>query len=176
MRVDLEHLPKPHQLFFKIKKSILILCTGNSCRSHLAEGLFKDLASDFFEVYSAGSKPAGFVHPKAIAVLKEIDIDISQNHSKHLDEFLNQNIDTVITVCGNADAACPRFPGQANRYHWGFPDPAHAGGSDEEILAVFRQVRDDIHRTIKAYLHGYRESNECVSRMEETLSSANLRL
>ena len=91
-------------------KKVLILCTGNSCRSHMAEGILRAAAGDLVEVYSAGSKPAGHVHPKAIAVLAEIGIDISGHTSKHMNEFLNQQVDTVITVCGNADQACPMFP------------------------------------------------------------------
>jgi len=94
------------------------------------------------------------VHPLAIEVMKEIGIDISQHQSKHLDEFLNQQVETVITVCGNADQACPMFPGQVNRHHWGFDDPAHAAGSDEEKLVVFRRVRDEIRRVFEAYAAG----------------------
>lgn len=139
-------------------KKFLILCTGNSCRSHLAEGLLRSLAPDLFEVFSAGSAPAGYVHPIAIEVMAEIGIDISQHESKHLDQFLDQGISTVVTVCGNADQACPTFPGQVNRYHWPFPDPAHATGSEEEVRAVFRRVRDDIRLTLTAYLHGFREN------------------
>jgi arsenate reductase len=86
--------------------------------------------------------------------MKEIGIDISQHRSKHLNEFLNQSVETVITVCGNADQACPMFPGQVNRYHWGFEDPAHATGSDEDKLAVFRRVRDEIRRVFEAYAAG----------------------
>src|SRR5207253_8623913 len=100
------------------KPLILVLCTGNSCRSHLAEGILQVALGDRFEVQSAGSKPAGYVHPLAVQVMKEIGIDISQHRSKHLNEFLNRNVETVITVCGNADQACPMFPGQANRHHW----------------------------------------------------------
>ena len=137
--------------------SVLILCTGNSCRSHLAEGILRHVAGDLFDVYSAGSKPAGYVHPKAVAVMKEIGIDISGHTSKHMHEFLHRKIDTVITVCGNADQACPMFPGQVNRYHWGFDDPAHATGTEEEILAVFRRVRDQIKLVFEAYAAGYRE-------------------
>jgi arsenate reductase (thioredoxin) len=140
------------------KSTVLILCTGNSCRSHLAEGILRHAAGDLFEVHSAGSKPAGYVHPKAIAVMNEIGIDISGHASKHMNEFLQRNIDTVITVCGNADQACPMFPGQVNRYHWGFDDPAHATGTEEEILAVFRRVRDQIKLVFEAYAAGYRES------------------
>ncbi len=139
-------------------KTILVLCTGNSCRSHMAEGILRHLAADLFEVHSAGSQPAGYVHPMAIAALEELDIDISQHSSKHLDEFLTQSIDTVVTVCGNAEQVCPTFPGQHNRYHWGFDDPAHAEGSEEEVMAVFRRVRDEIYLTLQAYVQGYRES------------------
>jgi arsenate reductase len=138
---------------------ILILCTGNSCRSHLAEGILRHAAGDLFDVYSAGSKPAGYVHPKAIAVMKETGIDISLHTSKSLKEFLDKKIDTVITVCGNADQACPMFPGQVNRYHWGFDDPALARGTDEEVLNVFRRVRDQIKLVFEAYAAGYREGN-----------------
>ncbi|MDP0491460.1 MAG: arsenate reductase ArsC [Verrucomicrobiota bacterium JB023] len=139
-------------------KSVLILCTGNSCRSHLAEGLLRDMAGDLFLVHSAGSKPAGYVHPMAIEVMSEIGIDISQQSSKHLDQFLDQGIDTVITVCGHADQACPAFPGQVNRYHWPFDDPAHATGSESEVREVFRETREQIRRTLTAYVNGYREA------------------
>jgi arsenate reductase (thioredoxin) len=142
------------------KPSILILCTGNSCRSHLAEGILRQAAADLFEVHSAGSKPAGYVHPKAIEVMKEIGVDISGHTSKHMNEFLDKKIDTVITVCGNADQVCPMFPGQVNRYHWGFSDPAHAKGTDEEVLNVFRGVRDQIKLVFEAYAAGYRESSK----------------
>jgi arsenate reductase len=137
---------------------VLILCTGNSCRSHMAEGILRHAAGDLFEVASAGSKPAGYVHPKSIAVLAELGIDISRHTSKHMNEFLTRNVHTVITVCGNADQACPLFPGQVNRYHWGFVDPAHATGTEEEVLAVFRTVRDQIRLVFEAYAAGYREA------------------
>jgi arsenate reductase len=139
------------------KPAVLILCTGNSCRSHLAEGILRQVAGDLFDVYSAGSNPAGYVHPKAIAVMREIGIDISGHTSKHMSQFLDRKIDTVITVCGKADQACPMFPGQVNRYHWGFDDPAHAQGTEEEILNVFRRVRDQIRLVFGAYAAGYRE-------------------
>ena len=136
---------------------ILILCTGNSCRSHLAEGILRAALGESYEVASAGSKPAGYVHPLAIAAMNEIGIDISHHTSKHLDEFLDKGVETVITVCGNADQACPMFPGQMNRYHWGFDDPAHATGSEEEQLAIFRRVRDEIRRVFSAYAAGRRD-------------------
>ena len=108
------------------------------------------------EVASAGSKPAGYVHPLAIEAMKEVGIDISAHHSKHMDEFLTREVETVITVCGNADQACPMFPGQVNRHHWGFDDPAHATGSPAEQLLVFRRVRDEIRRVFEAYAEGRR--------------------
>jgi arsenate reductase len=140
-----------------MKPLVLILCTGNSCRSHLAAGLLRAAAGDLFEVASAGSKPAGYVHPLSIEVMREIGIDISSHRSKHLEEFLSKPVETVITVCGNADQACPMFPGQLNRHHWGFDDPAHAEGTREEQLAVFRRVRDEIRRVFEAYAHGRRD-------------------
>lgn len=140
------------------KPTVLILCTGNSCRSHMAEGILRHAAGDLFDVQSAGSNPAGYVHPKSIQVLKEIGIDISGHTSKHMNDFLNGSIATVITVCGKADQACPMFPGQVNRYHWGFDDPAHATGSEEEVLGEFRKVRDKIKLVFEAYAAGYREA------------------
>jgi arsenate reductase (thioredoxin) len=140
------------------KPTVLILCTGNSCRSHLAEGFLRAAAGDVLDVQSAGSKPAGYVHPVAIKVMQEVGIDISQHTSKHMNQFLDQKIETVITVCGNADQACPIFPGQVNRYHWAFVDPAHAKGSEGEILNVFRQVRDEIKRVFDAYGAGRRDA------------------
>lgn len=110
--------------------------------------------NDAYVVASAGSKPAGYVHPLAVKAMAEIGIDISGHTSKHMDEFLNQEVETVITVCGNADQACPMFPGQLNRYHWGFDDPAHATGTEEEQMAVFRRVRDEIRRVFEAYAAG----------------------
>ena len=139
------------------KPTILILCTGNSCRSHLAEGVLRAALGNGYDVQSAGSKPAGFVHPLAVKVMAELGINISAHRSKHLNEFLKQDVETVITVCGNADQACPTFPGQVNRYHWGFDDPAHVSGSDEEKLAVFRRVRDEIRRVFEAYAAGRRD-------------------
>ncbi len=139
------------------KPLVLILCTDNSCRSHLAEAILRRAAGDVIEVASAGSKPAGYVHPEALAVLKEIGLDASGHHSKHLSEFLGRPVATVITVCGNADQVCPIFPGQANRYHWGFSDPAHATGTPEEIRAEFRRVRDQIRLVFEAYAAGLKE-------------------
>jgi arsenate reductase len=139
------------------KPIVLILCTGNSCRSHLAEGILRAAAGDILDVQSAGSKPTGNVHPLAIQAMQEIGIDISAHRSKPLSEFLDRKIETVITVCGNADAACPIFPGQVNRHHWPFDDPARATGTDEEKLAVFRRVRNEIRRVFTAYADGRRD-------------------
>ena len=133
------------------KPLILILCTGNSCRSHLAEGILRAAVGESAEVASAGSDPAGYVHPMAVEVMKEIEIDISAHTSKHLDGFLQREVHTVFTVCGNADQACPIFPGQAEKHHWPFDDPAKATGSEEEIRAVFRRVRDKIRAKFEAY-------------------------
>jgi arsenate reductase len=133
---------------------ILILCTGNSCRSHLAEGILQKALGENFHVRSAGSNPAGYVHPLGIRAMEEIDIDISGNRSKHLDEFLSDDVETVITVCGNADQVCPVYPGQLNRHHWPFDDPAHATGTEDEQLAVFRRVRDEIRQVFEAFAAG----------------------
>jgi arsenate reductase (thioredoxin) len=141
----------------EMKPTLLILCTGNSCRSHLAEGILRVAAGNILNVQSAGSKPAGSVHPLAIQVMNEIGVDISGHHSKHMNDFLQQPIETVVTVCGNADQACPIFPGQVNRHHWGFEDPAHATGTEEEKLAVFRKVRDEIKMVFQAYADGRRD-------------------
>lgn len=147
-----------------MKPRVLILCTGNSCRSHMAEGILRRAAGDLIEVHSAGSKPAGYVHPKAVAVLAEIGIDISAHSSKSMNEFLDRDIATVITVCGNADQACPLYPGQVHRHHWGFDDPAHATGSEDAILAEFRRVRDQIRLVFEAYAAGIREGLALGSR------------
>jgi arsenate reductase len=142
------------------KPLVLILCTGNSCRSHLAEGILRAASRGNFSVASAGSRPAGYVHPLAVKAMAEIGLDISGHRSKHLDEFLSVPVETVITVCGNADQVCPMFPGQVNRHHWGFDDPAHATGSEAEQFAVFQRVRDEIQRVFEAYAAG--RLDECA--------------
>jgi arsenate reductase (thioredoxin) len=137
--------------FCPMKPTILILCTGNSCRSQMAEGFLRAAAGDCADIQSAGSQPAGFVHPLAIKVMAEAGIDISGQRSKHLKEFLEKPVRTVITVCGHADQACPVFPGRVERYHWPFDDPAKATGSEAKILQCFRRVRDEMHRVFEAY-------------------------
>lgn len=139
------------------KPSVLILCTGNSCRSQMAEGLLRAAAGDLIEVHSAGIKPAGRVHPRAIAVMAEIGIDISGHSSKHLDRYFGRPIHTVITVCGHADEACPMFPGKVRRHHWDFRDPAHVAGSGEKIMTEFRAVRNEMKRIFDAYATGWRD-------------------
>ena len=134
-----------------MKPKVLILCTGNSCRSHMAEGILRAAAGDILEVHSAGSKPAGYVHPLAIMALAEIGIDISHHRSKSMNEFLDQKIETVITVCGKADQVCPIYPGQVHRFHWPFDDPAHASGTEEEQMKVFRRVRDELKAKFEDY-------------------------
>lgn len=123
---------------------ILILCTGNSCRSQMAEGFLKSF-DECIEVHSAGTNPSGKVHPLAIKAMAEIGIDISKNQPKNVDQFLKASFDYVITVCGGANENCPAFIGKVdNRWHIGFDDPAEATGTDDEIMAVFRRVRDEI--------------------------------
>jgi arsenate reductase len=135
-----------------MKPIILVLCTGNSCRSHMGEGILRSIACDLFDARSAGSCPAGYVHPMAIEVMREIGIDISRNESKSLEDFLHQPIHTVITVCGNVDQICPTFPGQVDHIHHGFDDPAHAEGTPDEKLKAFRRIRDEIHEFLTEYM------------------------
>lgn len=136
------------------KPVILTLCTGNSCRSQMAEGLLRAAAGDALTVCSAGSKPAGRIHPRALVAMAELGIDISKHRSKSVNEFLDQSVDLVISVCGNADAACPTFPGRTRRVHWAFEDPAHHEGTEEEITARFREVRDEMNRVFTAFAAG----------------------
>ena len=132
------------------KQRVLILCTGNSARSQMAEGLLRNDAGDRFDVESAGTKP-GHVRPEAIAAMREIGIDISAHRSKHVDEFQNQAFDYVLTVCDNAKETCPIYPGQTNRIHHSFEDPAAVQGSEEERLASFRRVRDQIRDYLRSF-------------------------
>ena len=121
----------------------------------MAEGILRHHAGDLLDVRSAGSDPAGYVHPLAIEVLGEIGIDISGHYSKHLNEFLESDIDVVVTVCGNADAACPAFPGNSVRHHWGFEDPPKAVREGETETEAFRRIRDVISNTFQAFAAGY---------------------
>lgn len=134
-----------------MKKRVLILCTGNSCRSQMAEAFLKSFDKNL-EVFSAGTKPAEKVHPKAIQVMREVGIDISHNKPKDVEQFVNQSFDYVITVCDNARESCPVFTGQVvKQLHIGFEDPAEATGNEEEVLKVFRKVRDEIKKTFEEF-------------------------
>jgi len=134
------------------KARVLFLCTGNSCRSHMAEGWLRHLGGDRFEALSAGAKPTGYVHPLAIKVMAEAGVDISQHRSKSIDEFAGQPLDLLVTVCDNARESCPMYAGAKKQVHWGFDDPAHATGTEEEKMAVFRRVRDEIRQRIQKFL------------------------
>jgi arsenate reductase len=129
---------------------VLILCTGNSARSQMAEGLLRDMAGDRVEVASAGVAPT-HVRPEAIATLKEIGIDISNHQSKSIDEFLTQAFDYVITVCDNANQHCPVFPG-GRRIHWSIEDPAAVKGDEKTRLAAFREVRDELRERLRRFI------------------------
>lgn len=131
-------------------KNILVLCTGNSCRSQIAEGYLRHFAGGKANIYSAGIETHG-VNPKAIAVMSDDGIDISAHTSNHVDEYLTVPFDYVITVCDNANEACPYFPGDVKRFHYNFPDPAKAAGTAEEVMAEFKRVRD----MIKVYAQNF---------------------
>ncbi len=135
-------------------RRVLILCTGNSCRSQMAEALWEKLAKGEWEAESAGSQPSGYVHPLAIRAMSELGIDISAGASKSLDQFRDQPFDLVVTVCDNAKESCPVFSGAKETLHWPFEDPADAVGTDDEKMSVFRQVRDQIKDRIQSYLNG----------------------
>jgi arsenate reductase len=135
-------------------KKILVLCTGNSCRSQMAEGYLKKFAGDKAEIYSAGIEVHG-LNPRAVATMKEDGIDISEQTSNHIDEYRNIDFDYVITVCDNAKEHCPYFPSNAKKFHQDFPDPAKATGSEEEIMQQFRNVRE----MIKDYCRNFVENN-----------------
>lgn len=137
-------------------RRVLILCTGNSCRSQMAEGLWKRLGAGRWEAVSAGSKPAGYVHPLAVQAMQECGVDLTRHVSKSVDAFRDSEFDLVVTVCDNAREACPVFPGAKQTLHWPFDDPAHASGSDDEKMLEFRRVRDQIRGRIEQYL---REQN-----------------
>lgn len=133
------------------KRRVLFLCTHNSARSQMAEGLLRHLAGDRFEAYSAGTE-ATRVRPLAIRAMSDLGVDISGQESKLLDRYLGETFDAVATVCDQANESCPVFPGAKSRLHWSFPDPSRATGSEEEQLAVYRTVRDAIRARIEAEL------------------------
>ena len=132
------------------RKRVVFLCTGNSARSQMAEGLMRHLRSNEFEVSSAGTEPKG-IHPLAIEVMAEIGIDISAQRSKHLDEYGAEEFNYIVTLCYHAAKTCPFFPGKGERIHQSFPDPAAAEGSREEKLEMFRRVRDELKECILSF-------------------------
>jgi arsenate reductase (thioredoxin) len=136
---------------------IMFLCTGNSCRSQMAEGFAQEVGKGFIEAYSAGLNPAG-VNERAVKVMKEIGIDISQQKSKPIDETLLKKMDMIITLCDNASEACPWTPPEIKRLHWSLSDPAKAVGTEEEIMNEFRKVRDEVKDRIINFLRDYRYS------------------
>jgi arsenate reductase len=136
-----------------MKTRVLILCTGNSARSQMAEGLLRHMAGDRIDVFSAGTRP-GTVRAEAIAVLAELGIDIRSHRSKHVDDFAGQPFDYVITVCDNAKESCPVFPTGTRRIHWSFEDPAAAAGDEPQRLAEFRRIRDQISRRLTEFVGG----------------------
>jgi arsenate reductase len=132
-------------------KNILVLCTGNSCRSQIAEGFLRHYAGEKANVYSAGVETHG-VNPRAISIMKEVGIDISNHTSNHVDEYTHINFDFIITVCDNAKERCPYFPSKAERFHYNFPDPAKATGTEDEISNEFRSVRSLINDYCKDFV------------------------
>ena len=131
-----------------MKQRVLILCTGNSARSQMAEGLLRNMAGDRFDVFSAGVDPS-YVRPEAIKAMHELGIDISGQRSKSVEEFAGQHFDYVITVCDNANQHCPMFPGKSERIHWSINDPASVVGNDEARLTAFRSARDKLLQQLK---------------------------
>ncbi len=131
-------------------RKVLFLCTGNSCRSQMAEGWLRHYAGDRAQVFSAGTRPAG-LNPMAVAVMRESGIDISGHRSKHVNDLMQEDFLFVITVCDSAREACPVFPGALYQLHWSFEDPGGASGSEEERLRVFRRVRDEIAEHVKTF-------------------------
>lgn len=138
-----------------VKHQVLFLCTGNSARSQMAEGLVNHLRGDEWRAVSAGTHPTGYVHPVAIAVLKEIGVDISAARSKSADEFRDNPFDLVVTVCDDAAENCPLWLGKGKRTHIGFPDPAKTLGNDKQVMAAFRSVRDAIQQQVIPFLDSF---------------------
>lgn len=134
------------------KGRLLVLCTGNSARSQMGEGLFRNAAGPGWEIFSAGTKPTQ-VRPEAITVMREIGIDISGHRSKSADQFAGQPFDYIVTVCDNARESCPVFPAAAQRIHWSFEDPAAVQGSEEDRLQAFRRIRDQIRDKVDNFFH-----------------------
>ena len=137
-----------------MKRKVLFLCTGNSCRSQMAEAIVNARLGEEWQAFSAGTKPTGYVHPKAVEALREIGIQ-HEGRSKRVDEFREANFDLVVTVCDDAAENCPVWLGKGKRVHLGFPDPAKASGTEEEIMTIFRRVRDEIASKVPELLAQY---------------------
>lgn len=156
-----------------MKKRLLFLCTGNSCRSQMAEGFLKHIGGDKFEAYSAGVNPTQ-VNPLSVKVMDEVGIDISGQRSKSVAEFQNQQFDYVVTVCDNAKQTCPIFPGECEKIHWNLEDPAQAQGSEDDKIAFFRKIRDEIRQKIEGFknapdLQSIIKCPECGAQAKETM-------
>jgi len=133
------------------KKKVIFICTGNACRSQMAEGLLRHMAGDKFEVYSAGSQPSR-LHPASVAVMAEWGIDIAHHTAEPIDDYLDTGIDIAITVCDNAQQSCPTFPGNVEQIHWGLDDPYHGWGADPEDLPPYRETRDELKKRIEGFI------------------------
>jgi arsenate reductase len=147
-------------------KRVLFLCTGNSARSQMVEGLANHFLGSTWEAFSAGTQPSGYVHPLAVRAMAELDIDISEQRSKSTDEFRDAPFDLVITVCDDAARNCPVWLGEGKAVHIGFPDPAAATGSEDEKLEAFRQVRDGLRQEVLAYLEQAAADSESPSQQQ----------
>lgn len=143
-------------------KKVMFLCTGNTCRSQMAEGFAKQLGKGLIEAYSAGLMPAGVVHPRAIAVMTEAGVDISGQGSKGIDPDLLRKMDIIVTLCGNAEASCPMTPPEIRRMHWPIDDPVGAAGTEEEIMNAFRKARDEIKGKIAELMHSLGRGDDHV--------------
>lgn len=142
------------------RKQVLILCTGNSCRSQMAEGWINHELGDRWQAVSAGTEPAGYVHPLAVAAMAEAGIDLGEAVSENASRYRGRPFDVVITVCDDAAENCPVWLGEGKKVHIGFPDPAQATGTEAERMAVFRRVRDDIRHRVLEYLQAFADSQE----------------
>ncbi|MFP4395141.1 MAG: arsenate reductase ArsC [Anaerolineales bacterium] len=156
-----------------VQRKVLVLCTGNSARSQMSEGLINHLLGDQWTAYSAGTQPSGYVHPQAIEVMEELGIDISDQRSKSVAEFRHIDFDLVITVCDNAAKNCPTWLGDGEVKHIGFPDPAAVEGSPEEKRAAFRVIRDAIRRRVVTYVENWQpDEEEPISNLKFSLKGA----
>lgn len=136
------------------KKKVLFICTGNACRSQIAHGLLQDMAGNRFEVFSAGSHPSR-VHPMSIVVMEEVGVDISHHTSDYVDDYLDEGIDIAITVCDNANQACPMFPGEVERIHWSIDDPFKGWNFDTSQMDSFRETRREINERLETFLENH---------------------